>query len=276
MFSVFKDFDKDTADVFSDDFDSKISLKVKSAGPHSTTLTTNIELVDKDNKCSLKPKVSLKWPHPSGFTLEKMEFTNDCKMTVETSLVDAVPGAKFEFKGNDSDKADLSIKYSIPAATFTADFDINSLSKGEVSVCGGSGAFVGGLSASYAGSKDESKTPSKVSVGLGVSHTVPKVCYTAVRAKDNFTSFSALFSYSSIDNLLLAGSVNHNSKKTLATALATYKVDPSTTVKAKANTEGIISASIKRSCEKKFTVVGSVEVPHTLKTVKWGVNATLG
>jgi hypothetical protein len=220
--------------------------------------------------------VSLKWPHPSGFTLEKLEFTNDCKTTVETSLVDSLPGLKLEFKGNDQEKADLSLKYSIPAATFTGDFDINSLAKAEASVCAGSGAFTGGLSASFAGSKDESKAPSKISVGLGVAHTVPNVCYTAVRAKDNFSAFSLLFSYTSVQNLILAGSVDHCAKKTLATGLASYKVDASTTFKTKATSEGVVSASLKRNFEKKFTVVGSVEVPHTLKSVKWGVNATLG
>jgi hypothetical protein len=97
-----------------------------------------------------------------------------------------------------------------------------------------------------------------------------------VRAKDNFSAFSLLFSYTSVQNLTLAGSVDHCAKKTLATGLASYKVDPSTTFKTKATSEGVVSASLKRNFEKKFTVVGSVEVPHTLKSVKWGVNATLG
>lgn len=274
MFSIFKEFDKDTADMFTDDFDLKYSLKVKSAGPQSTTLTTNVELVDKDGKCSLKPKVSLKWPHPSGFTVDKLEFTNDCRMTVETSLAadNILPGLKLEFKGNDAEKSDLTVKYSVPAATITADVDVNSLARAEASVCAGSGPFVGGLSASYAG-KDDAK---KVSVGLGVSHTVPNVCYTAVRAKDNFSAFSLLFSYTSVKNLILAGSVDHSAKKSLATLLGSYKIDANTTFKAKGNSEGVIAASVKRSCDKKFVVVGSVEVPHTLKSVKWGLNATLG
>lgn len=193
-------------------------------------------------------------------------------MTVETSLAEAVPGLKLEFKGNDSEKADLSLKYAVPAATVTADFDINSLARAEASVSTGSGPFAGGVSASYAG-KDDAK---KVSVGLGVSHVVPNVCYTAVRARDNFSSFSVLFSYHSVKNLILAGQVDHSSKKSLASALAAYKVDPVTTLKVKGNSEGVFAASLKRNFEKKFTVVGSVEVPHTLKSVKWGVNATLG
>lgn len=275
-FAIFKEFDKEASDIFSDDFDTKLSLKVKSAGPFATTLTTNIEIVDKEGKQSLKPKATLKYPHASGFTLEKLEFTNDLKMTVETSLVNTLPGLKLEFKGNDSDKADLSFKYTHPHATVTGDFDINSLAKAEASVSAGSGPFTGGLSAQFTGAKDDGKVPNKVSVGLGVAHTVPNVCFTSVRAKDNFSAFSLLFTYSSVQNLILAGQVDHSAKKSLGTFAASYKVDAATTFKAKGNTEGILAASLKKNFEKKFTVVGSVEVPHTLKTVKWGVNATLG
>lgn len=234
-----------------------------------------MELVDKEGKGSIKPKMSLKWPHPSGFTMEKLEVSNDLKVTVETSLADSLPGLKLEFKGNDSDKADLSFKYVLPAATLTGEFDINSLSKAEASVHGGSGPFTGGLSANFAVGKED-KSAGKVNVGLGLSHTVPNVCFAAVRAKENFSAFSLLFSYSSIQNLVVAGSVNHSAKKSQATLLTSYRVDPSTTFKAKANSEGLISASVKRTFEKKFVVVGSVEFPHTFKTVKYGVNATLG
>lgn len=275
-FAIFKDFDKEAADIFADDFDSKFSLKVKSAGPFSTTLTTNIEVVDKEGKQSLKPKVTLKYPHASGFTLEKLEFTNDLKLTVETSLVNTLPGLKVEFKGNDSDKADVSFKYVHPAATFTGEFDVNSLAKAEASVSAGSGAFTGGLNAQFTGGKDDGKVPTKVSVGVGIAHTVPNVCFTSLRAKDNFSAFNLLFSYSSVQNLVLAGQVNHSAKKSLASAVASYKVDRDTTFKVKGNTEGIVAASLKKNFEKKFSVVGSVEVPHTLKSVKWGVNATLG
>eukprot|EP01032_Pedospumella_encystans_P026362 gene26362-29782_t len=275
-FAIFKEFDKDAADIFSEDFDSKFSLKVKSAGPCSSTLTTNIEVVDKEGKQSLKPKVTLKYPHASGFTLEKLEFTNDLKLTVETSLVNTVPGLKLEFKGNDSDKADLSFKYVHPSATVTGEFDVNSLAKADASVSAGHGAFTGGVSAQFVGGKDDGKVPHKLTFGLGVAHTVPNVCFTAVRAKDNFSAASLLFSYSSVADLVLAGQVDYNPKKTVGAAAAAYKIDRATTLKVKGNSEGIVAASLKKNFDKKFTVVGSVEVPHTLKSVKWGVNATLG
>jgi len=270
MFTVFKDLDKDVSDNLKDDFDSKFSLKIKSAGPIATTLTTNIELVDKDGKCSLKPKVSLKWPHESGFAVDKLEFTNDCRMTAETSLSKFVDGLKLEFKGNDDNKGDLSFTYSVrDVATVYGEMDLVNLSKFEAAVTAGHGNVVGGVNAQYTAGKD-------INVGLAVTHTVPNVCFTAVRAKDNFTAFNALFSYSSISKLVLAGSAHHCAKKTTATGLASYKIDDKTTVKGKIDTTGVLAASIKRSLDKNFSVVGSVEVPSDFKSVKWGLNATLG
>jgi len=257
-----------------DDFDAKYTLKIKSAGPADTTITTNVQYASKDGKASLKPKVSLKWPHASGFTLEKFEFAPDCKMTVETSLKNTLPGLKLEFKGNDADKADLSFEYSIPNAKFAGEFDMNNLSKGEASVSSGYEAFTGGLSAKFSSGKDDKAV--KVALGLGLAHNVPKVCFMAARAKDNFSAFSLLFSYTQLKDVDIAGSVDYSSKASLATLVAKYKVDSTTTFKAKATTDGVVSASLKKAFEKKFAVVGSVEVPSDLKTVKWGLNATLG
>ena len=233
--------------------------------------------MDKDNKQALKPKVSLKWPHESGFTLEKLEFSPDCKMTVETSLSGAAPGLKVEFKGNDGEKADLSLNYTMDAVTVTGDFDINNFAKAETSISTGYDHITGGLNAKFAQSKDESGgNKLKLSVGAAAAYTVPGTCFTAVRAKDNFSSYGLLFSYTHLKDIDIAGSVDYSPKATVGCLAGAYKVNPSTTLKTKATSEGIFSASLKKSFEKKFSVVGSVEVPSNLKSLKWGLNATLG
>lgn len=181
------------------------------------------------------------------------------------------PGLKLDFKGNDGDKADLSVQYKIPALTFTGDFDINNLSKAETSICGGHGAFTAGLSVAF----PDLKT-SKPTVGLGFAHNVPEVCFTALRVKDNFSAYSLIFSYTQLKGLAFAGSVDYSPKKTLGTLVSSYKYCPSTVLKAKATTDGIFSASIKRSFDMKFSVIGSVEGSNAFKSFKWGVNATLG
>jgi len=273
-YPVFKDFDKSTTDLINDDFDNKYSLKVKSSGPYNSTLTTNTTWSAKDNNQSLVPKLSLKWSHESGFNLEKLEISQDCKLNVETSLNNIAPKLKVEFKGNDTDKADLSFNYSIPQATFHGEVDVHNLSGLKLSALGGQGAFTAGAAAEVKLGKSASSIDQTVfHVGLG--YTIPKLVVGA-RACKNFSHYSATASYDATKELQLAGKVNYNSKETSAALVSIYKCCPNTTVKVKADSTGVFSASIKQAFEKKFTVVGSAEIPSNFNSVKFGLNATLG
>lgn len=270
-YPIFKDFDKSSADIISDDFDNKYTLKIKSAGPSNTTITTNTAYDAKENK--LVPKLSTKWVHGSGFTLEKLEFSPDLKLTVETSLSGVAPGLKLEFKGNDSDKADVTVTYSVPAATVTADIDVHNFSSAKASVSGGHGPFSAGASADLKISKSAIDS---TTIGLGFGYTVPKLLFFGLRANKNFADYSALFSYSAYKNITLAGLISYSPKETSAVLASVYKCNPDTTIKVKAATTGVFYASIKQAFDKKFSVVGSAEIPSSLSSVKFGINATLG
>jgi len=270
-FSTFKDFDKSITDLMNDDFDSKFSLKIKSSGPFNTTFTNNTQLDTKSNK--LVPKFATKWAHASGFTLEKLEFSSDCKTTVETSLVGVVPGLKLEFKGNEMDKADLSFNYSIPAATFTGEFYVNNFSTVKASVNGGQGPFTAGAGADL---KIAKSSVESTTFHVGAGYTVPKQLFVGLRACKNFTDFTALFSYIVNNDVTVAGTVNHGAKGVCATVATVYKCCPDTVMKVKATSCGVFSASVKQAFEKKFSVVGSAEIPSDFNAVKFGINATLG
>ena len=207
-----------------------------------------------------------------------MEVDQGLKVAVETSLTGAAPGLKLEFKGNDSDKADLSFTYKAPAVTVTGEFDISQLSSAKTSVFGGNGPFGAGVNADFkiAKSNIESST-----FGAGVSYTVPKTAFFAVRAEKNFSNFTALTSYNtkcplSGKDMTLAGQVNHNAKDTTATVATVYKFCPDAGLKVKFGSNGVVAASLKQVFDKKFTLVTTAEVPLQLNTVKLGVNATLG
>jgi hypothetical protein len=271
-FPIFKDFDRCPADLINDDFDAKYTLKIKSAGPNNTTITTNTAL-DLVKEPRLVPKVSAKWSHASGFTLEKFELTPDCKMAVETSLTGVAPGLKLEFKGNDTDKSDLFVTYKAPQATITADFDIYKFSSVKASVNSGHGNISAGASVDLKISKASIES---TTCGLGAGYTVPNVFFAGLRANNNFASYSGLFNYSAIKSVVVAGSVNYSPKETKATMAASYTCCPGVTMKVKANSTGVFYASLKQSFAKKFVVVTSAEVPSSFNTVKFGVNATLG
>jgi len=268
-FSTFKDFDKTITDLVNDDFDSKFSLKVKSSGPFNTTITTNTQFCTKSNK--LVPKLTTKWVHNSGFTLEKLEFSSDCKATVETSLVGIVPGLKLEFKGNESEKADVSLTYNHTHATATAEVDCNSFSSFKTTVNGGNGPYTAGAAADV---KIVKGSVDSTTFSVGAGYTA-KPLFVGLRADKNFSDFSALFSYLINKDITVAGIVNHGSK-TSATLASVYKCNPDTTIKVKATSSGVVSASVKQQFEKKFSVIGSAEVPSDFNNVKFGLNAILG
>jgi len=218
--------------------------------------------------------MSLKWIHPSGFTLEKLDVSSDCKLNVETSLNGVAPGLKLEFKGNDSNKADVSFNYSIPQATFTGEVDIHNLACAKATVLSGHGPFVAGAAAELKLAKSAAISDQTV-FHVGAGYAVPKL-FVGARACNNFSNYSANFNYEATKEIWLAGKVCYTSKDTVATLATVYKCCPNTTVKVKADTSGIFAASIKQLCDKKFSVVGSAEVPSTLTNIKFGLNATLG
>lgn len=228
----------------------------------------------KDTK--LSPKLSLKWPHASGFTLEKLESSSDGKLTVETSLVGAAPGLKLEFKGNDhSNKSDLSFTYTAPAATVTGEVDLLNLSSVKASAIGGNGPVTVGANVEV---KLAKYAVDSYSLGLGLGYTIPKLFFLGLRADKTFSAFSALFTYAAARDITLAGKMTYSGKDKVGATLATvYKCNADTTIKVKANTTGgVFSASVRQAFPGKFAVVGSAEIPAQLNTAKFGLNATLG
>lgn len=156
----------------------------------------------------------MKWAHPSGFTLDKLESTSEGKLSVETSLTGTAPGLKLEFKGNDNNKADLSFTYKVPSATVTGELDIVNFSSVKASVATGTGAVAVGASAEV---KIAKSTVESTSFDLGASYTLPKQAFVAVKATGSLSSYSALVSYSALKDITLLGKVDYAKETTTAT-----------------------------------------------------------
>ena len=190
-------------------------------------------------------------------------------------MVGFATGLKFEFKGNDSDKGDFSLVYKHDKATVTAEVDTINFSKASASIAGGHGAFSAGASADL---KIAKLAVNSTTFHMGVGYTVPKSKFAAVRINKNFGEFNGVFHYVAAPNVTLAGNVTHCTKaKTTTCVLASiYKCNDTTTLKVKANSSGIVNASVRQQFPAKFVAVGSMEVPASLTGIKFGVNAVLG
>eukprot|EP01039_Chlorochromonas_danica_P008731 gene8731-9621_t len=269
-FPAFKDLEKPITDLLNDDYDHKYSLKIKSAGPANTTVTT-VTQFDKDFK--LTPKLNLKWVHASGFTLDKVEVAADGKVALEASLTNAAPGLKLDFKGKDADKADVSLTYTIPAATITADVDVGGFSSVKAAFTAGKGPVTAGASADLKIVKGAVDSPA---FNVGLAYTVPNKLLVVAKADNNFAKYTASLNYAAVKDVTVVGQVTYDGKQPAATVGASYTCNPNTTVKVKATTAGVFSASVKQALDKKFNVVGSAELSNNLANYKLGVNATLG
>ncbi len=226
-----------------------------------------------EKEAKLSPKLSVKWAHDSGFTLEKLEVAPDLKLTVETSLTNVTPGLKLEFKGKDVDKADLLLTYVNPAATITTDVDLSNFSSAKASVTAGSGPVTAGASADL---KLVKSSLDSATFGVGLAYSVPKQLLVVGRADKNLSTYSAQFSYAAAKDITLAGKVDYAGKDPSAVVAGLYQCNPCTTIKVKATSGGVFSASIKQALDKKFNVIGSAEFRNNFSNAKLGLNATLG
>jgi len=272
---LYKDFNKNALDILDEDYDFKYFLKVKSKAPNGVTLTTTTDLNCGAGKCSVGGKVSAKWAHESGFTLDKLEVKNNGSVVVETSLNGVAPGLKFEFKGDDSNKGDLGAVYKTQQYTAAAEVDVAEFSSAKASVLAGSGPYNGGASASVSlGDKVDVK-----SFDVAASYAVASQYFAGLSVTNNFSKYAFSFAYFGGSNYTLAGVFGFTPEKS-ATSLTLggiYKCNPKTNVKAKINSEGTVALSVKQFLASDASVTAAVEVPtKDFSSYKFGLTASLG
>lgn len=202
-------------------------------------------------------------------------MAQDGKLAYETSLVNASPGLKLEFKGNDSNKGDISMVYQHKAATLTAEVDAINFSKASGSISAGHGRYSFGGSADLMASKPSMST---TNFEVGAGFQMKNLLFVGVRAKKNLSEYTGIMNYIYTPQVTMAGRLNYSTKTNagVGALAAIYSHNPTTTFKAKAGTCGTINASLKQQFENKMVLVSSVEIPSSLSGLKFGVNATLG
>jgi hypothetical protein len=279
-FSTFADFDKKLKDVFTEDFNTECSFKAKAKAPNNLTFTSTSIWSNPLVNRSMGQKLGVKWEHPSGFTLEKLEVNSKGKVTTETSLVGAAPGLKLDFKGNDTDKADLSFTYKIPSATISAEVDGLMFNRAKVSAFGGAGPISAGFAATFAIAQSDN---TKKVYELGATYDGVQnlnVALWANSAKD----FRVLSKYKVNDNFSSAIQIEKTSQKTSQSIIGIYGCsnDKITSKLKITRTDGAIGAStsVTQSLDSNFKVTYATGIENfsgfSTSSIKWGVNCTLG
>jgi len=272
---VYKDFNKCALEIINDDFDYKYNLKVKAAAPHGLGVTVATDYLPKGGKASLLGKITGKWAHESGFAVDKLEMKSDGSLLTETSLTGVAPGLKFDFKGDDSSRGDISATYKHPNATATVELDVVEFSKISASILGGNGVFNAGVSAAAKlGDKAE-----LTGIDAAASYKVNSQLFAGINTTKKFSQYNVSLKYAHCNKATLAGLFTYqpDTSASSVTLGAAYKCCPSTTIKGKVNTDGVISLSVKQTCPSKCVVVGAVEADsRDFSQVKLGATVTLG
>jgi len=279
-FSTFADFDKKLKDVFTEDFSTDCSFKAKAKAPNNLTFTSTSTWSNPLESRFMGQKLGVKWEHPSGFTLEKLEVDSKGTVITETSLVGAAPGLKLNFKGNDNDKANLSFTYKIPSATISAEVDGLEFNRAKVSAFGGAGPISAGFAANFAIAQSVNTQVYELGATYdGVQNL--NVALWANSAKD----FRVLSKYKVNDNFSSAIQIDSLKDKTSQSIIGIYGCSNnkiSSKFKITRNDGAIgASTSVTQSLDSNFKVtfvtgIEKIVGGFSTSNIKWGVNCTLG
>lgn len=279
---LFKDTDKYALDIINEDYDVKNVLKVKVPGPFGIGLTTATEYKaassTKSGKVELTPKLTTKWAYgKSGFTIDKFEIKGDGALTLETSLTGVAPGLKLEFKGDDALKGDLGVIYKTDLLHANAELDLVDFAKFKSSVTTKAGPVVAGLSASVEKSKD---TTSFKTLDVALTYSLPSSLFIGLKTSKWFCFTDFSFAYDVAKAITVASAFTFCSEKKTITTFTLgglYKCNPSTALKFKVNTKGLVNASVKQSIDKSASATLAAEVDVAkINAYKIGVSANLG
>lgn len=254
-----------SADLLTDDYSTKISLKCKKdAGAVAVTIET-----ERSSGGALSSKIGTKFNYGM-VDFDKLQHTSDGGYVLETSFA-ATEGVKLSFKGNKG--ADLGIDYTKGNFYGTGVLDLKEMSKFSASACIGldSGLKLG-ADTTYALS---GKTGiSDFNVGASYS-SGPAFASLTTSAK--LAQFNVGLLYKVNDDISLASQTTHSSSKAfdLVAVGGLYK-SPIANFKAKVGSDGVISAAVIKEVAPKVTVTASGSVTASdFSTFQYGIGIVM-
>lgn len=251
----FDDIGKVAGEVLNDDFQtSGYVLKTKQKASYGGIVhSAQIDLFsNKDSKAARTPtKITWKWPTPFGFkqaSVDKLEVDKAGKFKLEASTNDVHPGLKFDCKSDlaDPDKVMAGLTYT-GVKNAQVKFECKALKPTEFT---GEATYTKDIAT--VGLKLNSKILAGAAPDFGV-RVLSGPFFGSLVAKDTFKAFNLSAFYKANSDFKCAATYTHgggdNGKFTVG---LTYKG----MVKAKINQDQTVSASVKHSVSKGFTLLG--------------------
>ena len=204
--------------------------------------------------------------------MDKLDISADAKFAIESSYVDAGRNLKFEFKGNDSGKADIFATFKGALATVTADLDVFAMAKANVSVNTKplpSLPVTVGASTSYSVKKGAFDCTT-----FGATYSLGSIMFASDKLTNGFSNISGYVTYAASPLITLAATAC--SKSSTLSLAGVYKCNPNTTLKLKGSSAGAVNCSVKQAVAKGCTVITAAELPTSSSGFKFGINLTLG
>lgn len=275
----FKDIVKSVADIFKKDFvkdlGDPVTFEMTSEGPSGVEVTSSSNWDYTKSGSGINTTVSATWSHPSGFTLDKLEFDPTAKgsLTTETSLTGLAKGLKLEFKGNDADKGDLSFTYKLPAATINGGMDFMNFKSFDIAAGTSMGDITAGVKCDLSKGKDGFNASTSVAAAYSMGNL-----NLGLDVGGNFTKFGVLGAFKVDKDLTAAVRADLGGKSPVIQVGGVYKCNSATTMKGKINVSSkALDFTVKQSLDKNMKVTASASMADfSPKSMVFGVKATLG
>jgi len=247
----YKDIAKAANDLLNDSYQYNNKVKLKTKSTTGVTFTTEGVLTGR----GVSGKIGSSFKAYEGINVDKLQYTTDGRVVVESSLANAIEGFKFKVTAEDGSSVGASGKEYKPQGTISAEYGSDSLSfLGKVDVTNGPSLYASTL-ASYDGvlfggevkyNTDFDGSGSGTLQDFGGAIGYKASDYSVVLKSAKKTSQLNLAVHHILSPEYAFGAVASYARDSGKTALdvgGTYKVDGANELQGKVNSSGIVSGN---------------------------------
>eukprot|EP00752_Nemacystus_decipiens_P014796 g13172.t2 len=246
MVVFYNDLNKVARDILSDDYSLKRTLKMKHTTPHGLTVTSKSE----HNK-GVNGALEAKFFHSkSGVSIDKAKLNPDGSMGLEASRREIAKNVKLVAKVNDVLKGEMSVEHTVPKSSSRATLDVEGAwLRTSSCVAVGSKLLVGAQGDFIVGAPKGSALKS-YSVGAATGGSKWGASLTCTNKMQTYNASGYYILQPNLVGSVMAACTPETSENSFQAGVR-YQCNPKTTIRAKVNSAGLVSAcAVNKCCDK--------------------------